>query len=276
MQSHKIKTQHPIIIAVAPNGARKNKHDHPKLPITAGELADCAAACRDEGATMIHLHVRDQRSLHSLSPVRYKKALSAVKSAVGDQMMIQITSEAAGIYQSETQIELMMELTPDFISIALREYLGSDKSLEKFKEYVDYLHINQCVIQYILYDFEDYETYKLLIKEEIIPTLGHSILMVLGRYSSQIPEPSIVNQYKKLLQRDQGCMVCTFGANGHQILTQAANLGCHLRVGFENGFLLPNGDLAMDNAQLVAKTIESIKASGKTIANIDYTRNFFC
>jgi len=50
----------PVMIAVAPNGARKTKQDHPSLPINAEELAATAANCLAAGACMIHLHVRDR------------------------------------------------------------------------------------------------------------------------------------------------------------------------------------------------------------------------
>ncbi len=49
----------PVVIAVAPNGARKSKADHPRLPLTPSELAECAQDCLDAGASMLHLHVRD-------------------------------------------------------------------------------------------------------------------------------------------------------------------------------------------------------------------------
>lgn len=35
-----------VVVAVAPNGARKTKADHPLLPITAEELARTAAVAR--------------------------------------------------------------------------------------------------------------------------------------------------------------------------------------------------------------------------------------
>ena len=36
----------PMMVAVAPNGARKQKTDHPALPITPAELADTALASK--------------------------------------------------------------------------------------------------------------------------------------------------------------------------------------------------------------------------------------
>jgi len=268
------KTNQPVIIAVAPNGARKTKNDHPNLPITPTELAYCASACLNEGATMIHLHVRDELSVHSLSPKLYRETVNAVKDRVGNKMMIQVTSESAGIFQADEQISAMMELSPDFISIALREYINDNASTDKFCLFVNYLHNKQCVIQYILYDFEDYKLYLSLISKEQIPKSRHSILIVLGRYTETVPDINIVKHYQSILEHDKGCMVCTFGPNGQQILNASAIFGTHIRVGFENGFLLPNDEIAIDNAHLVKNTIETIKKTGRTIADINYTRQF--
>ncbi|HEU4985991.1 MAG TPA: 3-keto-5-aminohexanoate cleavage protein, partial [Rhizobiaceae bacterium] len=48
----------PVAIAIAPNGGRKTKADHPALPMTSDEIAATAAACLAAGAAMLHLHVR--------------------------------------------------------------------------------------------------------------------------------------------------------------------------------------------------------------------------
>ena len=83
----------PVFLAVAPNGARKTKADHPALPITPAELAATAAACAEAGAAMIHLHVRDADQRHSLDVEAYRAAIAAVRSAVGEDLVIQATSE---------------------------------------------------------------------------------------------------------------------------------------------------------------------------------------
>ena len=58
--------QTPLMIAVAPNGARKTKADHARLPILPSELAQAAEDCLAAGCCMIHLHVRDKNDKHSL------------------------------------------------------------------------------------------------------------------------------------------------------------------------------------------------------------------
>lgn len=54
----------PMLLAVAPNGARKQYHDHSALPLSADELAATAVECLAAGATMMHVHVRDEANAY--------------------------------------------------------------------------------------------------------------------------------------------------------------------------------------------------------------------
>ena len=74
----------PLVLAVAPNGARKTQADHPAIPISPAELAATAAAAQAAGAAMIHLHVRDADQKHSLDVGAYREATAAVREKVAN------------------------------------------------------------------------------------------------------------------------------------------------------------------------------------------------
>ncbi|MCP3673231.1 MAG: 3-keto-5-aminohexanoate cleavage protein [Gammaproteobacteria bacterium] len=262
----------PLVIAVAPNGARHTKQDHPALPITPSELVQTAVECLEAGARMIHLHVRDKSERHSLLPKDYITAVKAVKAAVASEMIVQVTSEAAGIYNSAEQIDLMQQLMPDCISIALREFVPENTSVAPFKNFLKNLAANNCLIQYILYDEVDFRQYQKLIASKVIPLNNHSLLFVLGRYTKTPPEVDIVQQYRSILETNNNWMVCSFGVNAPEILAKTVDFNCQIRVGFENGFYLPDGTTANSNADLVAQSWQSYKQSGRKLATIDQTR----
>ena len=95
----------PFIIMCAPNGARKNKTDHPALPISDSELADCAESILGEGASIIHLHVRDDSGGHTLDVDRYRSAINAIRQRIGNFRVA--TCIELRIYAQETpQISL--------------------------------------------------------------------------------------------------------------------------------------------------------------------------
>jgi uncharacterized protein (DUF849 family) len=55
----------------------------------------------------------------------------------------------------------------------------------------------------------------------------------------------------------------------------AAALGGHARVGFENNLLLKNGQVAPDNAALVAQAAEAARSLGRPLATARDIRQRF-
>ena len=84
------------MIMVAPNGARRQKSDHPALPISVQEICDTARACEAAGADAIHVHVREDDGRHSLDTGRYRETLSALTEHAPSPR-VQVTTESAGL-----------------------------------------------------------------------------------------------------------------------------------------------------------------------------------
>ena len=171
-----------MMIAVAPNGARKTKSDHPAIPLTPEELADTAQHCLAAGACMIHLHVRDADLAHTLDVERYRLATAAIRARVGPGMIIQVTTEAVGIYQPGQQMQMVRDLRPEAVSLAVRELCpegGDEKEAALFFQWLQTEHIGA---QYILYSPEDVKRFDALRRRGIIPGDHRSVLYVLGRY----------------------------------------------------------------------------------------------
>jgi len=258
----------PVFIAVAPNGARHGKSDHPGLPISPRELADTAVSCAEAGAAMIHLHVRDEQGKHSLEPEYYRPAIREIRQAVGDAMLIQVTSEAAGIYTPEQQIRLIEELAPDAVSLSVREILADETNTDAAAGFLELLQRQETSIQYILYDRGDVGRYRQLTANGVIPGGRHLVLFVLGRYSTMEAEPEGLEGYLAEFQDAAPWMACAFGRQAFDILTTAAGRGGHVRVGFENGWHMPDGGVAADNATLVRAMAARIRGSGREVANV--------
>ena len=111
-------------LMVAPNGARRNKSDHPALPMTDDELLTTARACQLAGADGIHLHIRDSTGAHLLDATRYTLLLDRMAEEVPG-MYLQVTSEAAGRYEANEQREVMRSLRPAHVSVAFREMVDN-------------------------------------------------------------------------------------------------------------------------------------------------------
>jgi uncharacterized protein (DUF849 family) len=49
----------------------------------------------------------------------------------------------------------------------------------------------------------------------------------------------------------------------------ALALGGDVRVGLEDNFYLPDGEMAKSNGELVAAAVELVKLSGRSVASVD-------
>lgn len=259
--------RNPMLIAVAPNGARRTKADHPALPLTPDELATTARLCLDAGAAMIHLHVRDEQQRHSIAKQHYVPAIKAIRTAVGDQMLVQVTSEAAGIYNRFQQMAAMTELMPASVSIALRELVPDESAFDDARRFFKRLHEAGTLIQYIIYDTGELERYQLLCREGVIPGQRHMLLFVLGRYGNKLAEPADLDGYVNLYKGNASWMCCAFGINELAIMQRAAQLGGHARVGFENNLQSADGSVVSDNSALVLAAATNALRAGRTIAS---------
>lgn len=267
---------HPLLITVAPNGAYKQRPDHAALPLTSAELGQTAKQCLDAGAAMIHMHIRDAQGRHSLDVQGYRDAQQAVKAAVGDAMIIQVTSEAARVYKAPEQIAMVTALKPEAVSVGLREVDQPEIGEAGLAQFFGWLAKERVMTQVIVYDVADLQRWQALRAQGVIPDAPWSLLFVLGRYSvGQTSEPKDLLPFVMAHTGQEPWSMCAFGAGEHACATTAAALGGHVRVGFENNLLLNNGQVAPDNAALVRQVADSARVLGRSLCTAQQARDAF-
>lgn len=267
---------HSLIVTVAPNGAYKQPAQHAALPITADTLADTAKTCLDAGAAMLHMHVRHPDGRHLLDAHAYQQATAAVRRAVGQELVVQITTEAAQVYQPPVQMAVVRQARPEAVSVGLRELLQPGVSERDLQDFFEWLVANEVMTQVILYDTADVAHWQRLRASGVIPAAKWFVLFVLGRYAAgQTSSPTDLLPF---LAADDGAhpwAMCAFGAQENACAIAAAALGGHVRVGFENNLYLKDGSVAADNAALVRQVAQGAQALGQRLATADEVRARF-
>ncbi|WP_144863598.1 3-keto-5-aminohexanoate cleavage protein, partial [Mesorhizobium sp. J18] len=223
---------------------------------------------------MIHLHVRDKDGRHLLDADAYREAMRKIRKAVGDRLVIQITTEAVGIYGPAEQMAVVREVRPEAASFGLRELAPDVGHEAEFAAFLEWLAKERIAPQIILYTPEEAERLAGMMKRGLIPFEDLPVLYVLGRYTSgQQSAPSdLIPFISDGMPRFAHWMVCAFGGRETACVAAGALLGGHARVGFENNLLLPDGSIAPDNAALVAQTAATLKSLGCGIADADRLR----
>lgn len=240
-------------IMVAPNGARRTKSDHPKLPISVGEVVAEASKCFKAGAGALHAHVRDGQGNHVLDAGLYRELLSEMSRTV-PEMEVQITTEAVGVYSPIQQRDLVRDVMPKAVSVSLAEMLSDDdqQAAKGFYHFADEAGIT---VQHILYSAEDVERFNQCRQKGVIPDVDHQLLFVLGRYAKdQQSSPADLDPFLRAMASGSvvhDWAVCAFGKHETQCLLAAARQGGKCRIGFENSLWNADGGLAKDNAERV-------------------------
>ncbi|HCW21252.1 3-keto-5-aminohexanoate cleavage protein [Achromobacter sp.] len=268
--------QSPVIITVAPNGAYKKAADHPAVPMTPDALALEARACLDAGAGMMHMHVRKPDGSHLLDAHAYREALAAVDRAVGRELLVQVTSEAAGVYKAAEQIALVRELQPEAVSMGLREIAVPEIPETELAAFFAWVAERRIMAQIILYDEGDVQRWQSLRARGLVPPGAWSVLFVLGRYSvGQTSSAYDLLPFLAAYDHTLPWAICAFGAEENACVTTAAAFGGHMRVGFENNLKLRDGSIASGNAALVRQAAEGARALGRPLATAEDARRIY-
>lgn len=267
----------PFIVMSAPNGARRQKQDHPAVPVSPDDLAICAEEVLAAGASILHLHVRDDEGDHSLSPARYRTAMDAIRDKVGSKLVLQITTESCGKYGPNEQMNVVRELRPEAVSVALRE-LWTDEIDDRISAgFYEWLGQSGTMAQHILYNRADVERFSALWERDRIGDGTPFVLLVIGR--DTVVGDDGLSVLRGMLdgfgEKIPHWAVCGFGPFEVDAAQFAVKNGGHARVGFENNLLLKDGTVAQNNAALVAQAVRLGKRSMRIPSTADQVRQMF-
>ncbi len=267
----------PLVIANAPNGATRTKADHPALPMTAAELARHAAEIVEAGAALIHIHVRNVEGRHLLDADAYREATAAIRREVGDRLVVQATSEAAGRYKAPEQIAVVRALRPEAVSLALREIIPDEAHEAAAADFFAWLRRERIMVQIILYSPEEVHRYSALKGRGVLGDGEDFPLFVLGRYTSgQVSTPADLVPFLAAAGTPPRLWaMCAFGPKENACALTAAGLGGHVRVGFEYNLFAPDGTLTDNNAAQVRRAAEGARLLNRPLATADVVRGLY-
>jgi len=255
-------------LMVAPNGARRMTSDHPAIPLTLPEIIETARDCAAVGADGLHLHLRDAAGRHLLDAGLYREALGELQSALPG-LVVQITTEAVGIYDAPHQRHVALHSGATLVSAALREMTHQTEDAMATAFYLSCAE-QGIAVQHILYDTSDFDLLTRLLPDSLLRDPGLQLIFVLGRYSrDQESAPSDLVPFTERLSDlnpEADWAVCAFGRGETACLVEAHKRGGKLRVGFENSLWHGDGRQAADNAERVRDVLRACGQYGDAIA----------
>jgi len=283
-----VSVEDPVIITNSISGAVANRDQCPAIPYTPEEYAEEARRAVDEGCSHIHIHARTPDGVPSYEVEDFRAITEPILGAV-DDVIINYSTGALGV-PIEKRIAYLRELRPDVAALNMSS-MNYAKYSRKRKEFVFkavFENSFDTIIEFLTAmnelgirpEHECFDTGHVANLDPLIdmgllsePMQISCVMGVTGGIrptarnlafmADQIPGgPDGPNNWGVIgISRDQWMLV---GA--------ALSLGGNVRVGLEDNFYLPDGEMARSNGDLVAKAREMAENAGRRVATVGEAR----
>jgi 3-keto-5-aminohexanoate cleavage enzyme len=263
----------PLVITVAGIGAELTREQQPNLPITPDEIAADAAACRDAGASIYHLHVRDADGSPTMDVAAFERALTAIRSAT--DLVVQFTSGGA-VTDTEDDRIAPLSLGPDMASLTTGTVNFGDEVFSNPLPLIRRFYARMLEVG-IVPEFEIFEAGMVAtarrLYEELSASHHQHYDFVLGVPGALPADPDVVTFLRTRLPEGASWSATGIGRAHLPITEQAIATGGHVRTGCEDVRYIEPGVLAESNAQLIDRVATMSRAAGREVADPEATRN---
>nr|WP_255673003.1 3-keto-5-aminohexanoate cleavage protein [Glycomyces amatae] len=251
------------MITVAPTGAEVDKREVPALPVTLEELVGTAVACERAGASIVHVHLRDDEATPTLDPVRLRDAVAALREST--DLIVQL-STGGSVRDPEGARLAVLDAEPDMASCTMGTVnFGGDVFMNRW-EFIVELHERmverRVVPEYELFDLGHVASLERLLGERGLPFGGHvHVDFVLGVPGGAPGDASTVTAFAEAVRRrlPEGTTFSATGIGRTTLPVMLASLahGGHLRVGMEDTVSFARRRPVTGNEELVARAAEA-------------------
>lgn len=263
-----------LIITAAICGAEVTKQHNAAVPYTAEEIAREAYLAYKAGASVIHLHVREDDGTPTQSAKRFKQCMDAVRALCPDVIIQPSTGGAVGMSNDERlqPIELLPEMAT--LDCGTCNFGGDDVFVNTENTIIDFA--KKMTAKNIKPELEVFDKGMIdmalrLNKKGIIPSPMH-FNFVLGVHGGISATPRDLIFMAESIPQDATWTVSGVGKAAFPMATLAILLGGHVRIGFEDNVYLSKGVKAESNGQLVEKVVQIAKIFEREIATPNEAR----
>jgi len=278
----------PAILTCAISGVVANKEQCPAIPYTPEEYGAEARRAVDEGCSMIHIHARRSDGTPSFEVADYRAITEAILAEVGD-VVINFSTGAIGV-SVEKRIEYLRELRPDVAALNMGS-MNYAKYSRRRKEFV-FATVFENSFETIVAFLEamrelgirpEHECFDLGHIGSLPPLMDMGILegplqvsCVLGVVGGAPATPEVLDFASTQIPdaRDGRNNWGVIGISRDQwtLGEKALELGGNFRVGLEDNFYLPDGEMAASNGELVAEARRMVEGGGRRVATVAEAR----
>jgi len=263
-----------LIITAAICGAEVTKEHNPAVPYTTAEIAREAKAAHEAGASIIHLHVREDDGSPTQSKQRFALAMDAIRAAAPHVIIQPSTGGAVGMSDAERLQPLSLHPEMATLDCGTLNFGGgeiftnSEDTVIQFASNMQRLGIKP---ELEVFDRGMIQMVHRLQEMSLLEGTPHFNL-VLGTLFGMPAGIADLLYLVDSLPRPSTFTTTGIGRNAFTTACASILLGGHVRVGFEDNVYLAKGVLARSNGELVDKVVRLAKELGREIASPQETR----
>jgi uncharacterized protein (DUF849 family) len=266
------------VITCALSGVAADRSQCPAIPYTPEEYAAESRRARDAGASVVHIHARFPDGNPSYRVEEYTAITDAILAEVPD-IIINFSTGAVGI-PIQDRVHHITALRPELGALNMGS-MNYAKYSSKRKAFVfDAVFSNPFSdITYLLDEMNSVE-----VKPEcecfdtghignVFPLLDMGLIaepvqfsLILGVLGGAPPDVRTLAHMSALLPNDSTWEVIGISRRQWELVAGALSLGGNVRVGLEDNFYLPSGEMASSNGDLADAAARLVELSGRTVA----------
>jgi len=261
-----------LIITAALTGAEVTREQQPNLPLTPDEIAEAAYEAYKAGASIVHVHARDEEGNPTQSYEVYKEIKEKIEAKC--PVIFQPSTGGAVWHSPEERLQ-PVELSPEMATLSCGTcnfgpdvFMNSQEYMEKFAARMKELGIKP---ELEIFEKGMINNALTLVKKGLLDKPLH-FDFVMGIPGAITGEVRDLLYLVESIPEESTWTVAGIGRQELPLATAAIILGGHVRVGFEDNVLYKKGQLAKSNAELVERIVRIAKELGREVATPDEAR----
>jgi 3-keto-5-aminohexanoate cleavage enzyme len=267
------------ILTCAISGVVANKDQCSGIPYTPEEYAAEAKRAYDAGAAVVHIHARYPDGSPSYRIEEYRAITKAILEAAPD-IIINYSTGAVGIPMEE-RLQHITALKPELGALNMGSLTYAKYSSKRKAMVFDFVFSNPMAdIIYLLEGMNsvavkpECECFDTGHVASVHPLIDMGLLqtpiqfsLILGVLGGAPPDVRTLAHMASLVPEGSTWEVIGISRKQWELVTGAVSLGGNVRVGLEDNFYLPNGDMASSNGDLIAAAAKIVEMSGRKVAD---------
>lgn len=261
-----------LIITAALTGAEVTRDVQPNLPLTPDEIAEEAYKAYKAGASIVHIHARDEEG----NPTQDYQVYKEIKEKIEEKcpVIFQPSTGGATWHSPEERLQ-PVELKPEMATLSCGTcnfgsdvFMNSQEYMEKFATRMKELGVKPEVE---VFERGMINNAKTLVKKGLLDNPIHFdfVMGVPGAITGEIRD---LMYLVESIPEGSTWTVAGIGRHELPLANMAILLGGHVRVGYEDNIYYKKGELAESNAQLVERIVRLAHELGREVATPDEAR----